>query len=86
VEAVMESDAVTHVIFDVDGTMLDTESIYIRAKQKVVARYGCSDLFSRELQARTAGKQAEDAARLIVEECCPASSLSPLQFLAEMDE
>ena len=52
----------------------------------MVARYGAEDLFSRELQARTAGKQAEDAARLIVEECCPASSLSPLQFLAEMDE
>ena len=53
----------------------------------MVARYGGEageDLYSRELQARTAGKQAVDAARVIVEECCLA--LSPLQFLAEMDE
>ena len=51
---------------------------------EVVARYGGEDLFSQELQARTAGKQAVDAARLIVEECC--LPLPPRQFLAEMDE
>ena len=51
---------------------------------KVVARYGGSDLFSQELEARTAGKQAIDAARLIVSECF--LPLSPQQFLAEMDD
>ena len=29
---------VTHVIFDVDGTILDTESLYNKAKQKVGVR------------------------------------------------
>ena len=50
---------------------------------QVVERYGGSHLFSASLQARTAGKQAGDAARLIVEEC--GLALSPLEFLEEMD-
>ena len=30
-----QDSPVTHVIFDVDGTILDTESLYNKAKQKV---------------------------------------------------
>lgn len=31
---------ITHVIFDLDGTLLDTEPLYFRAYQEVMARYG----------------------------------------------
>ena len=30
-----QENTVTHVIFDVDGTILDTEAVYNKAKQKV---------------------------------------------------
>ena len=31
-----QENTVTHVIFDVDGTILDTEAVYNEAKQKVL--------------------------------------------------
>jgi len=61
-----EETSVTHVIFDVDGTILDTESVYNRAKQKVLSRYGADHLYTRELREKTAGKQAGDVARFIL--------------------
>ena len=61
-----------------------TWSVVLRVVLQVVARYGAADLFTAELQARTAGKQAGDAARMIVQECC--LPLSPLQFMEEMDQ
>ena len=42
------------VIFDLDGTLLDTENLYTEATQGVVARYG--KRFTNELKKRSAGK------------------------------
>lgn len=77
------SDSVTHVIFDVDGTILDTEELYNKAKLQVLSRHGASHLFTRELVSRTAGKQAEDVARMIIASC--DLPLTPDQFIREVD-
>lgn len=78
-----EETSVTHVIFDVDGTILDTESVYNRAKQKVLSRYGADHLYTRELREKTAGKQAGDVARILVHHC--GLPLSAAEFTAEVD-
>jgi len=74
---------VTHVIFDVDGTILDTEALYNTAKKKVIARYGAEEQFTRALRSKTAGKQAIDVAEIITEEC--DLPLTPDEFVAELD-
>jgi len=82
-ENTSEHTNITHVIFDVDGTILDTESLYNTAKKKVIAKYGAEKQFTKSLRSRTAGKQAIDVAEIITEEC--HLPLTPDEFVAELD-
>eukprot|EP00092_Neocalanus_flemingeri_P034633 GFUD01037674.1.p1 GENE.GFUD01037674.1~~GFUD01037674.1.p1 ORF type:complete len:240 (+),score=74.88 GFUD01037674.1:222-941(+) len=82
-EKIIEHAIITHVIFDVDGTILDTEALYNTAKIKVIARYGAEEQFTRALRSKTAGKQAIDVAEIITEEC--DLPLTPDEFIAELD-
>ncbi len=58
-----DADGITHVIYDVDGLLLDTERFYTQAYQIIAARYGKT--YDWSLKARTIGMKSADSARII---------------------
>ena len=56
---------VTHVIFDMDGVLLDTEKFYTEVTQRIVGRFG--KRFTWELKRRIMGRSPLVSARLLVE-------------------
>ena len=56
---------ITHVIYDMDGLLLDTEPFYTEVTQAIVGRYGHT--FDWSLKSRMIGKKAIDSARILVE-------------------
>ncbi len=56
---------ITHVIYDMDGLLLDTEPFYTKTNQAIAARYGKT--FDWTLKSRVIGLRAADTARILVE-------------------
>ena len=56
---------ITHVIYDMDGLLLDTEPFYTQVTQAIVGRYGHT--FDWSVKSRMIGKKAIDSARILVE-------------------
>eukprot|EP00877_Chromochloris_zofingiensis_P009476 jgi/Chrzof1/4782/Cz14g26080.t1 len=75
---------VTHVIFDMDGLLLNTETFYTIAQQEILARHGRQ--FTWELKAKIMGKKALDAAQLLIVETGLQGQLSAQDFLKEREE
>jgi beta-phosphoglucomutase-like phosphatase (HAD superfamily) len=70
---------VTHVIFDLDGLLLDTESLYTKAAQSVVSKYGKT--YTYEIKQKVLGFTGVDAAQEIRKRYtneCSATSPSPM--------
>jgi pseudouridine-5'-monophosphatase len=70
---------ITHVIYDVDGLLLDTERLYTQAYQIICGRYGKT--FEWSLKSRTMGRKSEDSAKIITESL--GLPLTPEQWLEE---
>jgi len=69
----------THVLFDMDGVLLDTERLYTQATQSIVGRYG--KVFGPDLKRETMGRDAQVSARILVERL--GVPLTADEFLAE---
>ncbi|HYK89171.1 MAG TPA: HAD-IA family hydrolase [Acidobacteriota bacterium] len=55
---------ITHVIYDMDGLLLNTEPFYTKANQEIAARYGRT--FDWSHKSRVIGLRAMDTARILV--------------------
>jgi pseudouridine-5'-monophosphatase len=56
--------AITHIIYDNDGLLLDTEPFYTQAHQIVAARYG--RVFDWKVKSKMIGLRAEDSANVLI--------------------
>jgi len=79
---------VTHVIFDMDGLLLDTEPLYTSATEAVAAKHGSTDPsgaprpFTWDLKVRQMGLPSAELAALVVKEL--ALPISAEQYTVEV--
>lgn len=71
----------THVIFDLDGTLLDTEKLYTLAAQSVVGRFG--KVYDWSVKRLVIGGDPHQGARRIVEHL--QLPITPEQYLHERE-
>lgn len=69
------------VIFDMDGVLLDTETLYTEATQQIVARFGKT--FDWRIKADLIGRPAMESARHLVDAL--QLPMRPEDYLAERD-
>ncbi|HZR80011.1 MAG TPA: HAD-IA family hydrolase [Candidatus Binatia bacterium] len=72
----------THVVFDMDGVLLDTERFYTEVTQDIVGRFGKT--FDWSVKSRMIGRPAIEAARTLVEAL--ALPMTAEDYLAEREE
>jgi pseudouridine-5'-monophosphatase len=69
----------THVLFDLDGVLLDTERLYTEATQAIVGRFGKT--FTWDIKRDAMGRDADLSARIVLERL--GVPLTSQEFLAE---
>ena len=73
--------AARHVIFDLDGVLLDTEPLYTRATGAVAARFGKT--YDWSVKGQCIGRGTLEAAQIIIDAL--ALPLSPAELVRERD-
>ncbi|WKX98029.1 hypothetical protein Q1695_013598 [Nippostrongylus brasiliensis] len=74
---------VTHVIFDFDGLLVDTESCYTVANQTMLRKFGRE--YTPELNAKIMGQKVDVAIPLLLKEVGIDGKITPTEYMAEYD-
>ena len=72
------------VLFDLDGTLLDTEPIYDEVAQKLIDEYGNKQKIDWSVKKKVIGKTNKDSSRIYVETF--QIKLTPKEFQKKKDE
>ncbi|CAM6105318.1 unnamed protein product [Calypogeia fissa] len=75
--------SITHVLFDMDGLLLDTEEFYTVVQQKILERFGKE--FNWSLKSKMIGKKALEAGQILVKELGLEGVITPEEFVAERE-
>ncbi|CAG9839856.1 unnamed protein product [Diabrotica balteata] len=73
----MQFKKVTHVIFDLDGTLIESESIYEKIIDDIAKLYG--KRYTEECQHKVLGTREPDTAKIVVQEL--GLPITPEEFL-----
>ncbi|GAQ81640.1 Glycerol-3-phosphatase [Klebsormidium nitens] len=79
-----ERRKITHILFDMDGLLLDTERFYTIVQVEILKRFGKT--FDWALKSKMIGKPALDAAKIFIDETGLQDELAPEGFLEEREE
>jgi len=72
---------VTHVIFDMDGLLLNTEPLYFKGIDQVCQKYGSRYTFGAKMKAM--GRTSRESAAAVIEECKLPITVD--QYLQDLD-
>eukprot|EP00088_Acartia_fossae_P022475 TRINITY_DN23676_c0_g1_i1.p1 TRINITY_DN23676_c0_g1~~TRINITY_DN23676_c0_g1_i1.p1 ORF type:complete len:236 (+),score=35.16 TRINITY_DN23676_c0_g1_i1:97-804(+) len=79
-----EGRKVTHVIFDLDGTILDTETVYRKVYRKVCKKHGHQERLTKRVENQLLGLSAMQVANKLKNECQFLQTAKELRL--ELDE
>lgn len=74
--------SITHIIYDMDGLLLGTESLHEQVNQKIAQRYG--KIFDRHTKIKIAGRPTLDSAIILIDSL--QLPLTPEEYLKERNE
>ncbi|KAK9785681.1 hypothetical protein WJX73_000973 [Symbiochloris irregularis] len=80
----MSPKQISHVIFDMDGLLLDTENFYTIVQKRILAKYNRD--FTWELKSKMMGQKALAAAQIAVKELQLEGQLTAEDFLRQREE